>query len=211
MGRDKALVQLAGRPLIAHALTTLRQAGLNAAIAGSRPDLKFGPESDFKSELVSIAPIVDDRESGRGPLSGVCAALASTSARRAVFLSVDLPLLPSSLLAYLFHHASITESAVTIPSVNGGVQTFPAVLDRRILPALEAEFDAGRLGCHAAFQTAAAALNQPVHIIPVEFLVQSGHAAHPAGLPAAQWFLNLNTPADLARAETLARLTDYIA
>jgi molybdenum cofactor guanylyltransferase len=213
MGRDKALVEFAGRPLIAHALSLLRECGLNPAIAGSRPELKSDLKSDLKSELKSelksnlesFAPIVDDRESGRGPLAGVCAALASTSTRRAVFLSIDVPLLPASLLAYLLRSACATESAVTIASVNNRAQTFPAVLDRRVLPALEAELDAGRLGCLAAFETAAAALNQPIHIVPVEFLIQSGQAAHPGGLPAAQWFLNLNTPADLARAETLVR------
>jgi molybdenum cofactor guanylyltransferase len=207
MGRDKALVEFAGRPLIAHALSLLHQAGLNAAVAGSRPDRK----SDLKSELDSFAPIIDDRESGRGPLAGVCAALARTSARRAVFLSVDAPLLPASLLAYLLRSACVTESAVTLASVNGRAQTFPAVLDRRILPILQAQLDAGRLGCLAAFETAAATLNQPVHAIPVEYAVQSGHVAHPRGLPAAQWFLNLNTPADLVRAETLASFIDRIA
>jgi molybdenum cofactor guanylyltransferase len=115
MGRDKALIEFAGRPLIAHALSILREAGLNPAIAGLGAELK--------SELSSIAPIIDDRESGRGPLAGVCAALASTSARRAVFLSIDMPLLPASLLAYLLHHASVTESAVTVASVNGRAQT----------------------------------------------------------------------------------------
>jgi molybdopterin-guanine dinucleotide biosynthesis protein A len=210
MGRDKALVEFAGQPLIARALSTLREAGLNAAIAGSSPKL----QSDFEP----FAPIVDDREPGRGPLAGVCAALASTSARHAVFLSIDMPLLPASLLAYLLRHACITESAVTVASVNGRAQTFPAVLDRRVLPLFEAELKAGRLGCLAAFEAAAAALNQPadnqpadnqpdhnqrLRAIPVEFLVQSGQAAHPDGLPAAQWFLNLNSPADLARAETL--------
>jgi molybdenum cofactor guanylyltransferase len=207
MGRDKALVEFAGQPLIARALSTLREAGLDAAIAGSSPKLQ--------SELGSIAPIVDDREPGRGPLAGICAALASTSGRLSVFLSVDAPLLPASLLVYLLHHAVVTESRVTVASVNGRPQTFPAILDRSVLPILEAELEAGRRGCLAAFQTAAAALNQPVgnqpvdgqhiHAIPVEFLVQSGHAAHPCGLPAVHWFFNLNTPADLERAECLMR------
>jgi molybdenum cofactor guanylyltransferase len=199
MGRDKALVEFAGQPLIAHALSILREAGLNAAIAGSCPNLK--------SDIKSFAPVIDDREPGRGPLGGVCAALASTPARRAVFLShavflsIDMPLLPASLLAYLLHHAAVTECAVTVPSVNGRAQTFPAVLDRAVLSVLEAELDAGRLGCLAAFETAAAALSQPVHAVAVESLVQSGQIAHLFGLPAAQWFLNLNSPADLERAE----------
>jgi molybdenum cofactor guanylyltransferase len=203
MGRDKALLPLAGRPLIAHTLSLLADAGLPAAIAGTRPELR------------SFAPVIDDFESrdaglgkakaNRGPLAGICAALASVSAAHAVFLSVDQPLLPASLLAYLLHHARITASAVTVASLNGSAQTFPAVLDRAVLPALENELTAGRLGCLAAYRSAAAALGRPCCAVPVEFLLQSGQVAHPSGLPAACWFLNLNTPADLERAERSLR------
>ena len=121
MGRDKALLPFAGRPLIAHALATLREAGLPAAIAGADPAAN--------SALAAYAPIVPDPQPGLGPLAGICAALEAASTRFAVFLPVDLPLLPSSLIAYLLHHARITGRAVTVPSVNGFAQTFPVVLD----------------------------------------------------------------------------------
>jgi molybdopterin-guanine dinucleotide biosynthesis protein A len=197
MGRDKALLPFAGQPLIDHALALLSQAGLPAAIAGAR------------SHLASHAPVIPDRnphpEESLGPLAGVCAALASTPARYAVFISIDQPLLPASLLVYLLHHAQATASAVTVAAVNGSAQTFPAVLDRSILLWLEEDLAAGRLGCLAAFRAAAAALRQPFCAVPVEFLVQSGQVAHPSGLPAARWFLNLNTPADLERAQRFAQ------
>jgi molybdenum cofactor guanylyltransferase len=188
MGRDKALLEFAGRPLIAHALSLLAQAGLTPAIAGSR------------SDLLAFAPLVGDIETGRGPLAGICAALASTSAHHAVFLSVDQPLLPPSLIACLLHHARVTASAVTVPSLNAIAQTFPAVVNRAVLPVLQAELAAGRLGCLAAFRAAAAASGQALRVLPAEYLAQSGQVAHPSGLPAASWFLNLNTPADLERA-----------
>lgn len=200
MGRDKALLPLAGRPLIAHALAILREAGLPSAIAGSRSDLS------------SFAPVVEDHEAGRGPLAGVCAALASTSAPHAVFLSIDQPLVPASLLTCLLHYARLTASAVTVPSINGSAQSFPAVLDRALLPFLADELAARRLGCLLAFQSAAAALHRPFSAVPVEFLVQSGQVTHPSGLPAACWLSNLNKPADLAVAESFAeRFTRRIA
>jgi len=189
MGQDKALVSFAGQPLVAHALAVLRNVGLEASLAGAG------------SSLAAFAPVVEDCESGRGPLSGICSALASTAARRAVFLPVDLPLLPVSLVDCLLHHAQITGRAVTLPSVNGFVQTFPVVVDRAVLPALEAELAAGRRGCFSAFQAAAASLGQPVSVVSVELLVQSGQATHPDCLPAACWFLNINSVADLRRAE----------
>lgn len=192
MGRDKALLPFAGRLLVARALGTLREAGLTASIAGARASLE------------SFAPVVPDSTRGLGPLSGICAALHSTSASRAVFLPVDLPLLPASLIEYLLRHAQTTGRAITIATVSGFKQTFPAVIDRAALPALDAELTAGRRGCLTAFQAAAAALGEPVDTVAVELPVQSGHIAHPAGLAALHWFLNVNSPEDRERAEALA-------
>jgi molybdopterin-guanine dinucleotide biosynthesis protein A len=182
MGEDKALVRLGPQPLVVHALDILREAGLTASLAGG------------STALATFAPLIPDSQPGQGPLAGICAALASTSARLAVFLPIDLPLLPTSLIAFLIEHARNSGRPVTIPSVNGFAQTFPAVLDRVVLPELECELEAGRLGCLSALQTAAANLGSAMSVVPVEKLVQSGQAAHPEGLPAARWFLNINAP-----------------
>jgi molybdopterin-guanine dinucleotide biosynthesis protein A len=189
MGADKALVELGGQPLVAHAISILREAGLTASIAGGKP------------QLAAFAPLVEDRQPDLGPLSGICRALESTTAQWAVFISVDLPLLPASLVACLLRHARITGSAVTVPSVNGFAQTFPAVVDRAALPALDRELSAGRGGCFSAFQAAAASMGEAVTVVQVEMLIQGGQATHPSGLPAAHWFLNVNTEQDLQRAE----------
>lgn len=189
MGEDKALIKFAGRPLVVHALAILRQAGLTAKIAGAR------------SSLSAFAPVVEDAEADLGPLCGICAALTSMASRWAVFVPVDLPLLPASLIRFLLKHAEITGRPVTVPSVNGFTQTFPAVVDRAALPALRRELDAGRLGCFSAFQAAADHHGELMTVLPVEMVVQSGQVAHLDGLPAARWFLNVNAPADLRRAE----------
>jgi molybdopterin-guanine dinucleotide biosynthesis protein A len=185
MGTDKALIPFRGLPLVEHALGILRGAGLSASIAGSR------------SPLRAFGPVVEDVEAGKGPLGGICAALASTSARCAVFVPVDLPLLPSSLIAHLLRHAEISGRAVTLAQVGGFVQTFPAVLDRAILPWLEGELAAGRLGCFQAFESAAASLGQQLSVIGVEEAAKAGTIVHPEGLAADRWFTNLNTPVDL--------------
>lgn len=192
MGADKALISLGGRPLVEWAVGILQGAGLAVGIAGAQISLE------------GFAPVIADAEQGLGPLSGICGALASARTRFAVFLSVDLPLLPASLVSYLVRHAEITESAVTVPSVCGFAQTFPAVIDRAALATLQAELAARRLGCFAAFETAAAALDQEVEVIPVEHLVQARQVAHPVSLPCFLWFLNVNTPEDLGQAASLA-------
>jgi molybdenum cofactor guanylyltransferase len=188
MGSDKALVSLDGRPLVAHALYLLQQAGLRASIAGGQP------------ALAAFATVVEDRRPGLGPLSGICAALASTAARWAVFIPVDLPFLPSSLVIYLLHHARMTERMITVPLVNGFAQTFPAVVHRSALSVLERELEAGRGGCFSAFQAAAASAGEKVNALAVESLVQCGQISHPHALLATRWFLNVNTPDNLRRA-----------
>lgn len=188
MGRDKALVELSGQTLAARAIDLLQSADLSAAIAGTR------------SEIADIAPVIPDQEPDQGPLSGICSALSSTQAELAVFISVDLPLLPASLLKFLLSHAQITGLAVTLASVNGFSQTFPAVVRREILPVLREELNARRSGCFAALRVAAARLNQKVSVIPVEMVVQPGQVIHPRGVPPFQWFVNVNAPADLERA-----------
>jgi len=193
MGRDKALVSFAGRPLIEHALAVLGQAGLPASIAGGQPS------------LAAYAPLIADAHTALGPLSGICSALASTSAELAVFLPVDLPLLPSALLQSMVSRAQLTGSPITLASVNGFAQTFPVVLDRSIAPLLEQQLASTQRGCFAAFQAAAHSLGHPIAILPVEHLVQAGQVADPRGLPACRWFLNLNREADLRLAEPHAR------
>jgi len=188
MGTDKALVQLGGRPLIDHAVSILQRAGLSVSIAGGQ------------EHLDAFAPVIEDSEPGRGPLGGICAALAAVPVPLGVFLPVDLPLLPAQLIEYLLRHARITGRAVTLCSVSGFPQTFPAVIGREALPELVSELNAGGGGCLSAFQATAEWFGQPVTVLPVELLVQSGQVADPAGLPPFCWFLNVNSPEELRRA-----------
>jgi molybdenum cofactor guanylyltransferase len=187
MGRDKALIEVEGRPLLEHSLQILHEAGLESRIAGARVDL-----SDF-------APVVPDRQgqSGLGPLAGICSALSECSRRFAVFLPVDLPLIPASLIDYLIHHAVVTEAAVTLASVAGFVQTFPAVIDRAALGSLMESLHSGDRNCLKAFRTAGSALPGGFSALPLELLVQPGQVKHLRALYPGQWFVNVNTPDDL--------------
>lgn len=191
MGQDKALVMLAGKPLVEHALavlrgTGLRGAGLSARIAGARSDL-----SRFAPVVPDEAP---DFVPSSGPLSGVCSALHQAAAEWVVFVSVDQPLMAPSLLTFMLEHARLTGRPVTLVSLNGFAQTFPAVVRRDALPVLLAELHGGRAGCFAAFKAAR------VSVICVENVVQTGHVADARGFAPYVWFRNVNTPEDLAAA-----------
>jgi len=188
MGRDKALVEFEGRTLVSLAAEKLQRAGLDVTIAGAR------------SELAGIAPVIADETPGEGPLGGICTALTSTQAELGVFLPVDLPLLPASLLSYMVRHAHTTGAGVTLVSVNGFAQTFPAVIRTSLWPLLREELQAERRGCFAAFAITAKRMGEQIRAIPVEMLVQAGQVDDDDALPAYRWFLNVNAPDDLKRA-----------
>jgi len=191
MGRDKALVEFRGQPLVAHALRILREAGLSTSIAGSQPGLE------------AYAPVVPDPNPGLGPLGGVCAALASIETQWAVFVSIDQPLLPPSLLRSLLHHAESSGKPVVLASLAGFAQTFPAVVDRALLPALQAELDFGRAGCFSAFKAASNRAGYPIEVLAAEVLSQNGQVSHPDGVAPENWFLNINSADDLRIAEAI--------
>ncbi len=183
MGQNKALLRLAGQTLLERALGTLAAAGLPASIAGGAP------------ELACFAPLIPDAQPELGPLSGICSALVACPAPWAVFVSVDLPLLPPALLGTLLDRARKTGAPVTLASLDGFVESFPAVLSRAALGSLTTSLGSAQRSCLSGFRTAAAALGRPLELVPVEAYAQlSANHLHPA-----DWFMNLNTPEDFER------------
>lgn len=188
MGQEKALIEVAGRPLLEHSLQILREAGIKPRIAGSKVNL-----SEFAS-VVADGP----GDSGLGPLAGICCALSACTTRLGVFLPVDLPLIPPSLIEYLVHHAIVTDAAVTVVSVTGFVQTFPAVIDRAALGSFTETLHSGDRNCLKAFRAAGSVLPGGFSVLPLELLAQPGQVRQVRALHPGQWFLNVNTPDDLA-------------
>ena len=86
MGRDKALLELAGKPLIQHAVVKLRRVCAEVAVLGNNPELEV------------FAPLVRDVHEGCGPMSGMEAALLHTRYDWNLFLPVDVPFVPTAYL-----------------------------------------------------------------------------------------------------------------
>jgi molybdenum cofactor guanylyltransferase len=191
MGADKALVHLAGRYLIDRALGILREVCASTSVVGNRADLG------------SHATVIADIQTDSGPLSGICSALGACPSRSAVFLPVDMPLVPPKLVAFLLARSAEKGSAITAVETDGFAQTFPAVIDCAALPGLLVALKQGNSGCFTAFEFAAGAFGQTVHRLPLESILDSGLVDHPDGVPADQWFLNVNSPQELLLAEQL--------
>jgi len=190
MGSDKAVALFGGIPLIQIALETLAEIGLSARIAGSR------------SRLGGYAQAIPDIFPDAGPLGGIQAGLDSSQAGWNVFLPVDLPLMPSSLLARLLERAQLTHAPVTVGRLNGRIQPFPVVLHSSALAAIARRLSAGETACHRAWETIPQEMGSSLDAVAVEALVQCGQCLpgpRRNGFPPAFWFQSANTPEELER------------
>ncbi len=188
MGRDKALLEVAGCPLVEHMLCKLRAMGYSPRIAGSRAD------------LASFAPVVEDLHQGCGPLSGIEAALAISEEPLNLFVPVDAPFLPIGLLKWLVERASITGALATVPSVGGQAQPLCAVYRRELLPAVTAGIESGDYKVMRVIRDAAERKmgGGGFDLVCMEAANTAWGGALFSG-DAAAHFLNCNTPNELQR------------
>src|SRR5260370_10252507 len=87
MGRDKALLELGGKPLALHAVTKLQRVCSDVHILSE------------SRELAAYAPLVRDLHPGCGPIGGIEAALKHSRHEWNLFMPVDMPFFPSSFLS----------------------------------------------------------------------------------------------------------------
>ncbi len=190
-GGDKGLLEIAGRPMLAHVVERLKpQVGPMAINANGDPArfARFG------------LPVVPDTVGGfAGPLAGVLAGMrwAAGAAPRAsaiVTVSTDAPFLPRDLVARLRAAVAQRPTAVALASSGGELHPVIGLWPVALADDLEAALDAG--------------LRKVLHwtdrhgTVPVDFpfVEIGGRAVDP--------FFNANTPAELDEAR--AMLADTI-
>ena len=183
MGRDKAVLPYAGTTLLLHAIDKLRGAGFVVSVAGERLDGNTGG-----------AECLPDNFPDCGPLGGIEAALRSlgdTAPRPALFLPVDVPLVPSAFLLELWSRAERTGAAATVPMAEGRAQPLCAVYRSSLAAGLAQAIAQGERRVLPTLMALAGAVS--LDLFRVEAL-----AAAQGWAGAARWFRNLNTPQDYA-------------
>ncbi len=183
MGTDKAILQFAGQPLIAHAVDLLAAAGVKPHIVGERPD------------LTAFAPVIEDLHPGCGPLGGIEAALASSHTAWNLFVAVDLPLLPPAFLVYMIERTQITGAASTIPTWTGRPQPLCAVYRRSLLAKITPAVEAGDYKVMRVIGSAASGIQVDRFSVEAVVAARDGWPLNP---PLHRWFQNMNTPSDMA-------------
>lgn len=173
MGQDKAMLELGGRPLVALAVEKLKSFCAEVAISGNREDLK------------AFAPVVAETRLLSGPAAGIEAALASARCSWALFIPVDVPLVPAALLRAWVSDVLGQEEAKPSWLMSG--ETFQPTFC--LLPK----------SCADVWSRAVEGGDLRV----LRLLAAVGAQPYPVRESSAElerWFMNVNTPEELERA-----------
>jgi molybdenum cofactor guanylyltransferase len=171
MGAPKALVPLAGRPLITYPLEAVRGTSLEPVVI-AKPD----------SELPRVScRVVREPAEPAHPLHGIITALSESGGAPIVAIGCDMPLVSAALLQWLAE----LDAAVAVLEVSGRMQPLVARYDSEVAPSLRGALrrgaplrDAlGELGPRVVSETELSRFGEP-------------------GLLC----MNVNTPEDLERA-----------
>jgi molybdopterin-guanine dinucleotide biosynthesis protein A len=211
MGRDKALLELAGKPFAQHAVAKLRRVCEEVQILSGNPALR------------SFAPLVPDLHESIGPLGGMEAGLTHSPYDWNLFMPIDMPFLPSALLHYWMRHVVLSREGqgarIAMFSVDGAPQPALCLLHRVVSPFISRAIETGQYKVLPVLEGAARALTSRGEVIsgntfvtlpwnetstfstgsaigePWRTLTETQRAAK------HMWFANLNTPEEFAEAE----------
>ena len=128
MGRDKALLDWEGRPMVVHVASIVEAVTGPVTLIGA-------PEKYGQMGFAVIA----DKESGMGPLAGIRTVLENTAADWNLIVACDMPYLNSELLARLLHSAASGSADCLMPTG----QPLCAVYHRRCLGEVDKALNAG--------------------------------------------------------------------
>ncbi len=178
MGADKALLTVGGQPLLQRVVDALREV--------TDELLLVGVGAERYAWLGGRA--VDDLVPSGGPLAGVYTALSVARHFHCLVVACDMPFLNTDLLRYMLQQATGWDAVV--PRLQGRwLEPLHAVYARSCLKPAERMLENGKRGILGLFP-----------LVQTRYLETHEVALFdPEGTP----FVNLNTPDDLALAQTL--------
>ena len=181
MGTNKALAQVAGKPIIERVIERVRPLVDELVIVTNTPEVYAWLGLPAFADLIP----------GKGPLGGLYTAVSSTRSQHTLAVSCDQPFLNAEVLRYLTGLRAGFDVVVPL-APDGYPQSMQAVYSKACLGPIRARIDADRLKVIGFFP------DVRVREVP------AGEIAHLD--PERNSFVNVNTPEDLAEAERLAAL-----
>jgi molybdenum cofactor guanylyltransferase len=184
-GGDKGLLQLRGKPLIAHVLDRLREQAFQVAINANGDASRFG---------FGVPVIPDERQEYAGPLAGVLAGMrwASQASPRAKFIvtaACDTPFFPRNLVRRFCEQSQTTYPIIVLAKSANRVHPVFG------LWALALAGDLAKALASGKRKVLDWAESQPHAVVDFPFIE--------AGTKILDPFFNANTPDEFAEAEAL--------
>jgi len=228
MGRDKAMLLLGGKTLLARSVELLQSVERLRPPTGNTVVTIAGE----RKELEGASRSIKDRYPGCGPLGGMEAALRDLEetdrGEWALFVPVDMPFLTPGLIDALLEEWSAAASRgvfVCYVVADTTPQPLLSLIHRSLWPFLSEALEGGRFKVTAVLESALAviALSKGDSVGNQATLLQHLTSSRSFAAPAKgqmgesqdaepvwdgehieddQWFTNVNTPEDFLRAET---------
>jgi molybdopterin-guanine dinucleotide biosynthesis protein A len=178
MGRDKATLLLAGKPLITHVYETAKRVFADIMVVSSLHAASCGLDARVVKDILPLT----------GSLTGIVSALLATDADYVFVLGCDMPFVTTESIKHTI--ASPRGEDVIIPKTESGVQPMHALYSRSCISPLLAGLGRG----HMKIARLLAMLT--VRVLPPDPLFFNGEVSV---------FTNINTEEELRRAEKLVR------
>ncbi len=189
LGQPKAFIPVAGVPLLSRVVRAARQVADDIVVVTKRSDM-----ADVQKLIGADSHVVGDKQATQSPLMGFISGADALSAQYTALLACDLPFLSPEVLDLLFE-ASFEVDAVIPRWPDGRIEPMVAVYDReRAFGAATTALEAGEFA-----NTDMIRRLRRIRYVNVEGLRSVD--------PDLASFLNVNSPKDLAAAESRAKRT----
>jgi molybdopterin-guanine dinucleotide biosynthesis protein A len=180
MGRDKALIPLAGKRLIEYALDHLQGLTDDLFITTNQPEL-------LKHLGLRLVP---DEVPGQGALYGLRTALLAAQHDNVLIVACDMPFIQRELIEHMFSLAG--QADVIIPEQDGNFEPMLALYRASTcLPEIERALKGQQFRVISFFPG--------VSILPIDTEVLDLYDPHRLS------FFNINTPEEIQQAEEILR------
>jgi molybdopterin-guanine dinucleotide biosynthesis protein A len=193
LGGGKPLIEVAGRPLVDHAVAIARAAGLEPVIV-AKPDTDLGAHSAHDNEGAGAVSVVLEPASPSHPLLGIATGLEAI-AEPLVVCPCDMPLLPPALLRALATTAGADPPVATVVTGPRGTEPLLGLYPPQWAAGLRAAAEAGA-SAHGTLEELGA------QTVDAAELLEAAAAAGTPGEPES-WLRNINTPDERSAVERL--------
>jgi molybdenum cofactor guanylyltransferase len=181
-GRDKALVEIEGAPMLTRMRALLRSVAADVQVIAA-------PHKYTALGVTGIA----DRWEGQGPLAGIVTALLTTKeaggAEWNLIIGCDMPFLTREWLSYLLARSLASGAEVVTPKSAQGLEPLCACWRTGAVPKL-----------HRAFESGTRKITQAMKQLQLEVVDESDWKRFDS---AGRLFWNMNTAADYDEAKRI--------